>query len=1208
MYSSRFAFVLLLLPLFLAPLAVFPQLAAAQSIPVQPRITQPVDGSQLTVLHGNVHPLARAQFDRGAAPADLPMNRILLVLQRSQEQETALRTLLDNQQDKASPSYHKWLTPEQFGQQFGPADQDLQTVTAWLQSQGFQVTQASQGRTVIEFSGTAGQVQQAFHTAIHAYVVNGEQHWANATDPSIPTALAPVVAGIASLNNFPRKAQSQFAGIYRKAAKEARATPISPQFTFPGGCDENNNCYALGPYDFATIYNVLPLWNRGVNGTGQTIAIVGRTNINIQDVRDFRSLFGLPANDPQIILNGPDPGINGDEGEADIDVQWSGAVAPGATIDFVTSESTETTDGVDLSALYIVDNNLAAVMSESYGLCELDLGTAGNQFYNQLWEQAAAQGITVFISSGDSGSAGCDVNQGIVPQPAMYGLAVNGLASTPYNVAVGGTDLDDFTNPPMYWNAANDPTTHASAKSYIPEVTWNDSCANSLLGTVGYSTDPETNCNDSRLADLLLTVGGSGGASNCITNSLNPGSCTGGYPKPSWQAGIGVPNDGARDLPDVSLFASNGFLGHFYIVCQRDSNSSGTCNLNAPYFDFAGYGGTSVAAPAFAGIMALVSQAANSRQGNANYVLYQLAARQTPADCNASSGSGSSCVFNDITSDTIAVPCQTNSPNCTTVTPSDLYGVLSGYTTTAGYDLATGLGSVNAANLVSNWNLTAFAPSVTTLTSLSPVTITHGQTVSISVTVASQSGTGTPTGAVSLIGGSNNADLGIGSQALANGIATWSTQLLPGGSYNVTAHYAGDGTFAASNSSPAAVTVNKENSTIVTALITLDPDGNILSSNAGSAAYGSPYRLRISVTGTTCSSNSNGQAGCPTGTVTVTDNGAPLDAGTYSLNSLGYAEDQTIQLAVGSHAIRSSYGGDDSFNAGSTAGADNITITKAATTLTVVPNSSQISAGASLSFAVTLNTASFSNLGPSGTLNLYSGAALLASTPVASTVDPKTGYQLATWNPMVSASLLSDGANSITAQYTGDSDYAGSTSAPVSVSVQPDFSFAAGAPSLVLTQGQSGTVMLTVTALAGYTGTVDFTGASCSGLPSKSSCSFSPASITGSGSTTLTISTVATQTAMLEPNRALYFAALLLTSGTFVGGMLVVGGPTRRRRWSALLGLVIVACLATGVGCGGGSAAGKSTIPGTSKGTYPITVTATSGSLTHTASFQLMVQ
>src|ERR1700728_4716222 len=632
--------------------AVISQRSAGQSAVAQSLITQPIDEGKLVVLRGNTHLLARAKYDQGAAPGSLAMDHMMLVLKTTSAQGAALETLLAQQQDRSSPNYHKWLTPQEFGEQFGASESDIQKITGWLQSHGFQIDKVANGRNVIQFSGNAAQVQSAFHTAIHSYTIDSKQHWANASYPSIPAALTPAVTGVASLNNFPRKAAHRLTGSFTRNMATGKLKSVTPEFTYLGGCSgtnadgSNTDCYGLAPYDFATIYNVLPLWNAGVTGTGQTIAIVGQSNINIQDAANFRSMFGLSVNNPNIILNGPDPGIQSDESEADIDVQWSGAVAPEATIDFVVSQSTETTAGVDLSAVYIIENNLAPVMSESYGECELGLGTAGKQFYNTLWQQAAAQGITLFISAGDNGAAGCDNFNASSPSPAEYGLQVSGFASTPYNVAVGGTDFEDFSNPGSYWSTTNNSTTQASALSYIPESTWNDSCTNVLFSTVGFSTNAETNCNDSRLIPSYdVPEGGSGGVSGCTTPSGSaPANCAGGYAKPAWQTGTGVPADGKRDIPDVSLFASDRFLGSFYIICQSDQ-TYGTCNLSSDSY-FLGFGGTSVSSPAFAGIMALVNQETGSRQGNANYVLYKLAAQQPAA-------------FHDVTVGTIAMPCAT---------------------------------------------------------------------------------------------------------------------------------------------------------------------------------------------------------------------------------------------------------------------------------------------------------------------------------------------------------------------------------------------------------------------------------------------------------------------------------------------------------------------------------------------------------------------
>lgn len=733
--------------LLLAP-RVFAQTSSAVS-----RITQPVDETKLTALRGNTHPLARAEFDRGAAPASLAMNHLLLVLKRSPEQEAALEKLMAEQQNPSSPNYRKWLTPQQFGQQFGPSAQDVQSVTSWLRSHGFQVGQVSNGRTVIDFSGTAGQVQQAFHTTIHRYVyANGEQHWANASDPQIPAALAPVVVGVNKLNDFHPRPKNRIIGTFKKSMTTGKVSAVSPKFTYPGSCyaSDSTNCYAVGPYDFDTIYNVPATINGSPGGTGQTIAIVSDSDVYDPDVTNFRSLLGLPPlPNPgniatRIIPTGlTNPGVqacsvNQDEEEAVLDVEWAGAAAPGAMLDLVISPSSQNcsgaanasgyTNGWDYSAYWVVDNDLAKILSDSYGDCELALGTTENAFYNTEWQQAAAEGITVLVAAGDSGSAGCDYYDYTSTnniQPAGYGLAVDGAASTPYNVAVGGTDFNyaNFNNPSAYWSSTNTTsgsTTTKSALKYIPEMVWDDSCTNSVvyLGQIsGLPNDGNAaaDCNNATLQGdgyyIFGPVGGSGGASSCTTSSGPvPADCSGGYPKPAWQVGTGVPADGARDIPDVSLFGSAGVVsGTAYIVCEEDLNPTALpCSLtdvyntqNGPEFYFQAEGGTSVSAQAFAGIVALMNQEQKANGlGNINPLLYTLAAEQSGASCNASSPA-STCIFNDVTVGTNAMPCANPSPNCTVV-GSNPIGVLTGYNAGTGYDLATGLGSVNVTNLVNN--------------------------------------------------------------------------------------------------------------------------------------------------------------------------------------------------------------------------------------------------------------------------------------------------------------------------------------------------------------------------------------------------------------------------------------------------------------------------------------------------------------------------
>ncbi len=1017
--------------------------AQAQPAP-RSRILQPVDDSRLITLSGNTHPLARPEFDQGALADSTRLNHIVLLLQRSPEQETALQQLLDQQQDKSSSAFHQWLTPEAFGSTYGPSDRDLSLVMSWLSTHGFTGIHINPARTRIDFSGTAGQVHSAFRTAMHRYTVNGREHFANASDPAIAAALAPVVAGIASLNNFPRRAAHRQALNLHHAANTATQTPA---FTFT---DSGEPTYGLTPYDFATIYNVVPLWNAStpIDGTGQTIAIVGQTDINPADFVNFRKLFNLPLGNTatstgtqylNIIYNGPNPGVlSTDEGEADIDTQWSAAVAKGATIDYVVSQSTEVMQGTDLSAIYIVDNNLAPVMSYSYGQCELYLGTSGNAFYKNLWQQAAAQGITVLVASGDSGSAGCD-NSGI--PGASGGIAINGLGSTPYNISVGGTDFYMPNGGTAYWNASNDPATQASARGYIPEVPWNESCANPVFGTQHnfYGQTPEQVCNTGNASSqgLLSVFGGGGGPSSCTqSNGASPSSCRGGYPKPSWQTGTGVPSDSVRDVPDVSLFASAGFFGAFYIVCQQSTNSDGQpCSLNPPVYDFAGYGGTSVSSPAFAGILALVNQKTGNRQGNANYVLYSLASQQNRngTACNSATGTpATGCIFNDITTGSIVMPCVKGTPNCTITNSADQFGVLSGFSTNPAYDLASGLGSVNAANLVSDWSSANFVASATTLT-LSPSTITHGSQVQAAVKITAISGT--PTGNVSINALAANGSLQSGT--LQNGSYSASLGTFPGGVYSVQAHYAGDGTFAPSDSNALTLTVNPENSNTTLQALLYNPstkNSTALSNNA-TYPYGGIITLRAQVAGVS-------RQGTATGNIALTDSGAPLDGGTFRLNSTSNTEDQSRALAPGNHVIAASYSGDASFNP-SASSPVSINISKGQTLTSLQASTPVLSLASNLILTVQVSARGYGSASqrgygasaPSGFVTFTSGALVLGAVPLTQSAYPATSSDSGSVTFTLPASQLPIGNSSITATYPGDINYNASTSPAVAITV-----------------------------------------------------------------------------------------------------------------------------------------------------------------------------
>jgi hypothetical protein len=668
------------------------------------------------------------------------MEHMLLQLRRSPEQEQALQQFLDQLHAPNSPNFHRWLSATEFGDRFGLADEDVSAITDWLRSHDFTVNVVYPSGTVIDFSGTALQVRKAFHTEIHNLDVHGKKHVANMSDPEIPAALAPAVVGVVSLNDF-------------------RPRPMNhprAEYTFSsGGVDEE----AVVPADLATIYNLNPLLNGGNSGQGQTIVAIENTNLfQTSDWTNFRSKFGLskytsgslktvhppPPSGPSNCAN---PGVvAGNDGEAALDVEWASAAAPSAAIQLASCADTATTFGGLIALQNLINASAAApaVMSISYGECEAMNGAAANAAYSSVYQQAVAEGVSVFVAAGDSGAAGCDNSA----TASTHGIAVNAFASTPYNVAVGGTDFGDTyagTNS-NYWNTSNT-STFGSAKSYIPEIPWNDSCANQLVASyvTGSSTTygPDGFCNSDTGSLFLSTVAGGGGPSGCATgvpssNGVVSGSCQ-GYPQPSWQSGlIGVPNNGVRNTPDVSLFAADNLWGHYYVFCWSDTTNGGGPCIGAPS-NWAGAGGTSFSAPIMAGIQALVNQKTGGRQGNPNYVYYSLAANEYggsgSSSCNSTNGASSFCTFYDVTTGDIDVNCTPGSPNC--YDASSPNGVLStsdssyspAYGTTVGWDFATGIGTVNAYNLVNNWPQSGTTPTPipTGQSSVTPTTFPTGQ-------------------------------------------------------------------------------------------------------------------------------------------------------------------------------------------------------------------------------------------------------------------------------------------------------------------------------------------------------------------------------------------------------------------------------------------------------------------------------------------------
>ena len=903
---------------------------AAQVQPA-PLLTQPIRDSELITLHGTVHPLAVAQNDRGVVNESTPAERLLLILNRPPEREAAFQQLLKDLHTPGSPSYHHWLTPEEIGSRFGPANADVDGVVGWLGNSGFRVSRVSKARGLVEFSGTVGQVNAAFHTQIHQYLVNGVLHHANATELQIPQALAGIVKGLSPLHDFRPTPQLHQGG---KGHYDATARQFVPEYNLPS--DWTPLLYGVAPADFYTEYDLNPLYSANVTGSGATIGVIDVSNIDLSLVNAYRSVFGLKANSVEVVLDGGDPGSSGSDAESYLDVELAGAAAPGATVDLYLSAGSPYQDPLSLAALRAVEDNQADVLSISWGAGEAEMGNPGNQFWNALWEEAAAQGQTVLVATGDYGQ---------VPDEEYFflglftGPAVSGIASTPWNIAVGGTDFyyaDYATGAPSastYWNASNDAVTKGSLKAPIAEQVWNDP-----FGLDAISNGLQRN---------EFGAGG-GGASNCSSESAT-NLCVSGYPKPDWQAGTGVPADGVRDLPDISLFASNGANYSGYVICDYE----GACAPDASgNFGVDVVGGTSASAQAMAGIMALVV-GKYGRQGQANRVLYPLA-QQKPA------------AFHDITLGGNWDTCIQGDQNCTLNVAG--LGPQAGESTVfsagPGYDQASGLGSVDAAQLVNNWNTIPFAPTSTTL-QVTPPTAVHGTNVTVTAKVAPSSGSGTPTGAVSLLTTStlpsNESQTAV---SLNGGSGSSSLNYLPGGTYQITAQYGGDSAFAGSTSPPQTLTVTPEKSTL-----TLNLQG---SGGVGEAylTYGVPVILSAQPVGVNSPAASTD--GAATGSIAFTLDGvaamAPLNVG-------GIASWTAPLLSVGTHKVSASYSGDASFQS-SSAPAQTFGVGKGDPWINLNPSTSiynTIYAGSSLAVNVIVGTIygpMFGNTAPSapGTL------------------------------------------------------------------------------------------------------------------------------------------------------------------------------------------------------------------------------------------------
>jgi len=1115
--------------------------AQAQT-PRKPMITTPVDSRVSVVVPGSKHALAQPRFDAGAVDPGLRMNRVILALSPSTEAKADLQAFLDRQQDKSSADYHHWLTPEEFGTKYGPAPEDIQAIKSWLQNQGIQVTNVAKSGLWMELSGTSGQMEAAFKTQMRQYKVNGETHIANASELSIPAALAPAVSGVVSLHNFFKKPLST-RPVQARANGNGTYSPIIPLANLGNG-----TVHALTPGDYANIYDLNPLYVNSLNGAGIQLGLVARSDVSLQDYADFRSLVNVTGGTiTNVVTVAPDPGFDpndGDSIEATLDAQWAGGVARAANIQVLAAASTATTDGVDLSAAFAVDQNQVDVLSASFGQCESGLGPTEDAFFNSLWEQAAAQGISVFVSSGDNGAAACDAAEGTTA--ATHGLAVSGLASTPFNTAVGGTEFAD-TPAATFWSATN-AAGGVSALGYIPETVWNETCT---------PTTPGSEC----AAQNFFSLESSSGGKSTL------------YPKPTWQTGLPAsPADTSRDLPDVSLTAA----GHDgYILCL-----GGSCSAASP--TVAIVGGTSGSSPSFAGIMAIVDQVLGGRQGLANYALYRIAAG-AGATCSSSARTlpatppPAGCVFNDVTVGNNSVPGQ------------------AGFNATTGYDLATGLGSVNAANLVTAWQLLGAGATTTTALTVNggttTVTAAHGTAVPVSATV-SNAGGAAPTGAVGLVSSTAGSFEALPLAPGAGGTSTAASNVnnLPGGTYTLTAHYPGDSVTAPSDSNAVTLTISPENSSTTLTSIGVNAQGFPITTT--SFAYGDFMLLDAGI----AAASTHGIA---TGTVSFKDAGSQISQGVATVDVKGEANlffgvaGGPVPLPPGTHTLTAAYSGDASFNSSNSATVS-VVVGKGNPTVAINPPNT--------TFVVSQPGNLVAAVSPTGPINATGTVQFLDGG-----VNLGTPATVSAGQATLSATFQTAGTHSITAHYSGDGTYNAANAAAISVPVAGPFSLggaAAGGTSQTVVAGQTATYNLVASAnQGGFTGNVTL---ACSGAPAGTTCTINPTSVSLSSTTTSVPFTVTVSTTTSASLHKFPFRGLPIVFASIFALVFAVKG-NRKQLWQ----VAVVAVLALGISsCGGGGSSTPTPTPSPTPRPptqSSIVVTGTSGGQTSTVTLSLTI-
>jgi hypothetical protein len=853
---------------------------------VRGRIVEDINPNNTVVLRGSVSPRIAPELKIGRMTPSTRITGITLTFALTAEQKAELDALVQAQLTPGNPEYHQWLTPAEYAARFGMSPSDVQKVETWLQSEGFSIERVANSRTSITFSGTAEQVESAFETRMNRYRVNGKEHWANATDVSIPAALQGVVLSVTSLNDFrPHPMTRPVLG---------GSAITRPAFT----SSQSGNNY-MTPGDAAIIYDIKPAYNAGFNGKGVTIAIMGQSAVTASDIQNFDSAAGLSFNNPTMILvpgSGTSTTYQGDESESDLDLEYSGAIANGATIDFVYTGSSPN-DNVFNSLQYAVDERIGSVISISYGACETGISSTQFSSLEQTMQQGAVQGQTIVASSGDSGSTSCYGYTNLT-SAQQQALAVNYPASSEYVTGVGGTEFPSAdanagtgtgSNSSQYWQPASGTDVVTSALKYIPETTWNDDV------TCGHSATTTNNPGGA------LCSGG-GGASALAS-------------RPSWQTGVpGIASGSTRLVPDVSLDSSNVVAP--YLFCTSDQSAwqpggngtaaqAASCNngfRDSTSLDLTAAGGTSFAAPIFAGMMAVLDQETNSSQGLVAAELYKL----------ASSGSTYSSVFHDIT---------TGGNNCTAGSSYCSGSAVNDYAATTGYDEATGLGSIDFDNLMQAWPAATTSLLTTTTALAASPNVSAGSTDLITIQVASPSGT--PTGSVTISDGTETQTSSqIGTATLTAGAATFSyspTSTTYNGAHVLVVTYTGDSNFAGSS---AAVSITVAGGTAPPGFA-LSPSPATVSVSAGSSATTTlniasqnAYSGTVSISYAVTSSNANsfytngclGLSGSSTnstnGDITVPTGGTTTTVTFYTSSSQCSSTSGTGGMRPGFYRIR----------------------------------------------------------------------------------------------------------------------------------------------------------------------------------------------------------------------------------------------------------------------------------------------------------------